>query len=126
MIKKLLGLEPTLEDDGSFSPSSLALRLATSSKTDFKDIKYEKPYDGNKKILMLCTNEKTMSMKNGTKFSTGNHPVEMLVPMLHFQNAGFDVDIFTLDGKEVQIELWAMPNEDENIKKLYEQKKARF
>jgi len=29
-------------------------------------------------------------MKNGKKFSTGNHPVEMLVPMLHFKKAGFE------------------------------------
>jgi molecular chaperone Hsp31 and glyoxalase 3 len=31
---------PTLEDDGSYSPSSLALNLGTVSVTDFEDIKY--------------------------------------------------------------------------------------
>ena len=29
-------------------------------------------------------------MKNDKFFSTGNHPIEALVPMLHLKNAGFD------------------------------------
>ena len=31
--------QPKLEEDGSYSPSSLALSLGTVSKTDFEDIK---------------------------------------------------------------------------------------
>ena len=34
--------QPKLEEDGSYSPSSLALSLGTVSKTDFEDIKYTK------------------------------------------------------------------------------------
>ena len=127
MIKKLLGIAPQPTEDGAFSPSRLALKLATSSKTDFDGTVYENPYkNGKLKILMVCTEERNMTMANGKKFSTGNHPVEMLLPMLHLKNAGFDIDIVTPTGKSVKIEMWAMPNEDENIKKIYSEYKEQF
>jgi molecular chaperone Hsp31 and glyoxalase 3 len=47
MIKKILGIAPKLEDDGSYSPSKVALRLAVSAKTDFVQVSYEK-YQGPK------------------------------------------------------------------------------
>ena len=115
MIKKLLGIVPTPTDDGAFSPSRLALKIATSPITDFDGTVYQNPYKGGKlKILMLCTEERNMVMANGKKFSTGNHPVEMMVPMLHLKNAGFDIDVFTPTGKSAKIEMWAMPNKDKN------------
>jgi molecular chaperone Hsp31 and glyoxalase 3 len=127
MIKKLLGIAPTLTDDGVFSPSRLALKLATSSKTDFDGTVYQNSYKGGKlKVLMVCTEERNMTMANGKKFSTGNHPVEMLVPMLHFKNAGFDIDIFTPTGKSVKIEMWAMPEKGENLKTIYSEYKEQF
>ena len=53
MFKKLFGIAPTLESDGSYSPSKLALKLATSSTTDFENISYTK-YEGSKsKILVV-------------------------------------------------------------------------
>jgi len=74
-------VQPKLEDDGSYSPSSLALNLGTVSITDFEDIKYTK-YQGDKsKVLVIFTEQKNLEMKNGKLFSTGNHPVEALVPM---------------------------------------------
>ena len=78
MLKKLLGLAPKLESDGSYSPSKVALKMGTSSKTDFENISYQK-YTGSKsKILVIFTEEKNLKMKNGKLFSTGNHPVEAL------------------------------------------------
>ena len=47
MLKKLLGLAPKLEADGSYSPSKVALKLATNDKTDYDDSKYQK-YTGKK------------------------------------------------------------------------------
>jgi molecular chaperone Hsp31 and glyoxalase 3 len=95
MIKKLLGLAPQIESDGSYKPSKLALKLATSNKTDFENISYKK-YEGKKsKILVIFTEQKNMKMKNDVLFSTGNHPVESLLPMLHLKNAGFDFEIAT-------------------------------
>ncbi|MEJ6610761.1 MAG: hypothetical protein QNL63_13795 [Paracoccaceae bacterium] len=34
-LKKLFGAAPRQTDDGAFSPSPLALKLATASKTDY-------------------------------------------------------------------------------------------
>ena len=47
MLKKLLGIAPKLETDGSYSTSKLALKLGTVSKTDYENISYEK-YQGKK------------------------------------------------------------------------------
>ncbi len=117
---------PTSTEDGAFSPSPLALKLATSSTTDFDNTSYENKYTGNKKVLMICTEERNMIMANGKKFSTGNHPVEMMLPMLHLRNAGFDIDIVTPTGKPVKIEMWAMPEEDEDVKAIYSEYKQQF
>jgi len=111
--------KPTATDDGAFIPSPLSLKLATSAKTDFDNITYENPHTGNKKVLMVGTEERYMTMENGKKFSTGNHPVEMMLPVLHLQNAGFDVDVVTPTGKPVVVEMWAMPEKDEYINTFY-------
>ncbi|MFT4668237.1 MAG: molecular chaperone Hsp31 and glyoxalase 3 [Ulvibacter sp.] len=118
--------QPKLEEDGSYSPSSLALTLGTVSKTDFEDIKYTK-YQGDKsKILVIFTEQKNLEMKNGKFFSTGNHPIEALVPMLHLKNAGFDFEIVTPTGKPVVFEMWAFPQEDEHVKAIYNEYKSNF
>jgi len=126
MFKKLLGIAPKLESDGSYSPSKLALKLGTVSKSDFENIAYTK-YKGSKsKILVIFTEQKNMTMQNGKMFSTGNHPIEALVPMLHLKNAGFDFEIATPTGKPVVFEMWAFPEEDEHVKALYNELKTRF
>ena len=126
MLRKLFGLAPQLESDGSYSPSKLALRMATSDTTDYEDISYDK-YQGNKsKILVIFTEQKNMKMANGKLFSTGNHPVESLLPMLHLRNAGFEFDIATPTGKPVVFEMWAMPQKDEHVMGIYRDYKSRF
>jgi D-lactate dehydratase / protein deglycase len=119
-------VQPTLEEDGSYSPSSLALNLGTVSVTDFEEIKYTKYQGERSKILVIFTEHKNLEMKNGKMFSTGNHPVEALVPMLHLKNAGFDFEIVTPTGKPVVFEMWAFPNEDENVKAIYNEYKSNF
>jgi len=121
-----LTTRPTATDDGAFIPSPLALKLATSSTTDFDNATYDNPHTGNKKVLMVCTEERNMTMANGKKFSTGNHPVEMLLPILHLGNAGFEVDVVTPTGGSAKIEMWAMPGEDENVKAIYSEFKSKF
>ena len=126
MLKKILGLAPKLEADGSYSPSKIALRLATSPKTDFENISYTK-YQGKKsKILAIFTEQKNMTMQNGKMFSTGNHPVEALLPMLHLKNAGFDFEIVTPTGKPVVFEMWAFPTQDEHVQSIYKEYKSSF
>ena len=126
MLKNILGIAPKLESDGSYSPSKVALRLATQKKTDYENIVYKK-YQGNKtKILVIFTEQKNMTMQNGKLFSTGNHPVEALLPMMHLKNAGFDFEIATPTGKPVVFEMWAFPEKDENVKTFYEAYRSNF
>ena len=125
-LKKLLGLAPNLEADGSFKPSNLALKLSTSETTDYEKVDYT-PYKGKKsKVLVIFTEQKNMTMVNGKMFSTGNHPVEALLPMLHLKNAGFDFTVVTPTGKPVVFEMWAMPSKDENVMGLYKELKQQF
>lgn len=126
MIKKLVKAEPTLEADGSYSPSKLALKLGTTDKSDFEEIQYKKYKRENNKILVIFTEQKNLKMKNGKEFSTGNHPIEALVPMLHLQNAGFEFEIATPTGKPVVFEMWAFPQKDERVKTIYEELQGRL
>lgn len=117
---------PKLEADGSYSPSKLALALATVDVSDYENVTYQK-YQGNKsKILVIFTEQKNMEMQNGKLFSTGNHPIESLVPLLHLKNAGFSFVIATQTGKPVVLEMWAFPNKDENVKAIYNEYKTNF
>lgn len=126
MLKKIFGIAPKLESDGSYSPSKLALKLGTVKTTDFENITYTK-YQGNKsKILVIVTEQKNMKMQNGKLFSTGNHPVEALVPMLHLKNAGFEFEIATPTGKPVVFEMWAFPEKDEHVKAIFEEYRSGF
>ncbi len=126
MLKKILGLAPKLESDGSYSPSKVALKMGVADKTDFDHISYKK-YKGKKsKILVIFTENKHLKMKNGKLFSTGNHPVEALLPMLHLKNAGFDFDIATPTGKPVAFEMWAFPEKDEQVNAIYKELKSSF
>jgi molecular chaperone Hsp31 and glyoxalase 3 len=126
MLKRILGLAPKLESDGSYSPSKVALKLATDDKTDFENISYTK-YQGNRStILVVFTEQKNLKMQNGKLFSTGNHPVEALLPMLHLKNAGFDFEIATPTGKPVVFEMWAFPEKDEYVKAIYNELKPKF
>lgn len=119
-------MAPTLGSDGSYSPSKFALKMGVKDTSDFENISYDS-YKGSKsKILVICTEEKNMTMENGKQFSTGNHPVETLVPMLHLQNAGFEFEIATPTGKPVVLEHWAFPKKDEHVKGIYDQYKAQF
>jgi molecular chaperone Hsp31 and glyoxalase 3 len=117
---------PKLEADGSYSPSSLALALATVDVSDFENISYTK-YQGTKsKILVVFTEQKNLKMQNDKLFSTGNHPIDALLPMLHLKNAGFDFEIATPTGKPVVFEMWAFPEKDVHVKAIYEELKSSF
>lgn len=68
---------------------------------------------------MIAADERYLLMRNGTMFSTGNHPVEMLLPMYHMDKAGFEIEIATLSGNPVKLELWAFPKEDDAVQGIY-------
>lgn len=112
---------PDPAEHDAYFPSPYSLSQYTSSKTDFDGLKFENPYRGGKwKVLMIGTDERYLLMRNGKMFSTGNHPVEMLLPMFHMDQAGFAIDIATLSGNPVKLEMWAMPHEDEAVTTAYQ------
>ena len=69
---------PDHAEHNAFFPSPYSLSQYTSAKTDFDGADYPTPYKGGKKVLMIGTDERYILMQNGSMFSTGNHPVEML------------------------------------------------
>ena len=110
---------PDPAEDNAFFPSPYSLSQYTSSKTDYDGTTYQNPYKGDKKILMIATDERYILMQNKKFFSTGNHPVEMLLPVFHLDNAGFEFDIATLSGNPVKLEMWAMPKEEQVVLDTY-------
>lgn len=119
-----LSKEPVRDraEHNAYFPSDYSLSVYTSPKTDFDGFKFTEAYTGKKyKILMVASDERYVKTKNGKLFSTGNHPVETLLPMLHIHQAGFEVDVATLSGNPVKLEMWAMPTEDEAVMGIYKE-----
>lgn len=122
-IWNFLGLMGTLDESGEgYEPSPVSKMLAVDSKTNYEVVDFGKKYSGAKKVLIVCTEMRYMTMENGKKFSTGNHPVETVHPLMHLVNAGFDFDICTPTGKPACIEMWAMPQKDEAFLKFFDEK----
>lgn len=119
-VDNTLSMEPQLNDDGTYNPSPFASQFLLT-KTDYAPQEQSLKYMGNKRILVICTDERKMEMANGKVFNTGNNPVEMFGPMLHIRDAGFKFDFATPNGRPVAIEMWAYPNEDENVKNLHDE-----
>lgn len=115
-------LRPTPDpaEDNAFFPSPYSLGQFTSPKSDLSDADYPAPYTGGRwKVLMVGSDERYVLTENGTLFSSGNHPVETILPMYHMDKAGFSFDIATLSGNSVKFEHWAMPSEDQEVLGFY-------
>ena len=108
-------------EDNVYIPSKFTLMMGTEKKTDYKKQEYKDTYKGTKKILVFAADEANMTMENGKIFSTGNHPIETLLPMIHMRDAGFTFDIATVSGRPVPLEMWAYPTEDKNIKNFHDE-----
>ena len=107
---------PDPERPNAFTPSPLSLKLLTTRKTNLSDPATDRVYDGGRwKILVVCSDQRYLEMDNGTFFSTGNHPVETLLPLIHLTAAGFDFRVATPSGLPTAFEEWAMPTEDEAV-----------
>ena len=117
---------PDRAEPNAFFPSAFSLNQFTRSTSDQSGADYAQRYDGGKKILVIATDERYLAMANGTLFSTGNHPVETLLPMYHLHQAGFAFDIATPSGLMVKFEHWAMPCEDAAIQGLYQHYLPQF
>ncbi|MFB6674292.1 glyoxalase III HchA [Streptomyces sp. NPDC056390] len=123
-----LSKDPTSDpaEDNAYFPSPYSLSQYTAPKTNFDGVKHKGAYKGNLKVLMIAAAERYVLTQNGKMFSTGNHPVEMLLPAHHLMEAGFDIDVATVGGYPAKLELWAMPNEDEAVKATYEALKQKL
>lgn len=118
---------PDRAEHNAFFPSPYSLSQFTSPKSDLADANYATPYAGGRwKILLIGADERYLPTDNGTLFSTGNHPVETLLPMYHLDKAGFAFDVATLSGNPVKFEYWAMPSEDTEVKDFYTRYSAQF
>jgi molecular chaperone Hsp31 and glyoxalase 3 len=119
--------QPDPAENNAFFPSPFSLNEFTAPKTDYDGTDFDKPYTGGKwKVLVIASCERYVLMKNGTFFSSGNHPVETLLPMHHIDAAGFELVIATLSGNPVKFENWAFPEEDDTIKAVYDKYLDRF
>ena len=118
---------PDHAEDNAFFPSPYSLSQFTAPKSDLSGADYPYPYTGGRwKILVIGADERYLRTDNGSFFSTGNHPVETLLPMYHLDKAGFSFDMATLSGNPVKFELWAMPSEDEEVKGLFNKYRDQF
>lgn len=118
---------PDIAEDNAFFPSPYSLSQFTAPRSNLSGADYPNPYKGGRwKILMIGADERYLLTDNGTMFSTGNHPVETLLPMYHLDKAGFAFDVATLSGNPVKFELWAMPSEDSEVKGLFAKYRDQF
>lgn len=118
---------PDPAERDAFFPSPYSLSQFTSPQSNLSGAEYpDARRDGRWKVLMIAADERYLPTANGHLFSTGNHPVETLLPMYHLDKAGFGIDVATLSGNPVKFEWWAFPREDREIGALYERYEARF
>ncbi|MGV0812129.1 glyoxalase III HchA [Mycolicibacterium boenickei] len=118
---------PDQAEDNAFFPSPYSLSQYTSLKTDFAGVEHKGAYpEGRWKVLTIAAEERYVLCQNGKMFSTGNHPVEMLLPLHHLMQTGFDVDVATISGYPAKLELWAMPHEDQAVLETYEALKPKL
>lgn len=80
---------PDAAEDNAFFPSPYSLSQYTSPTTDFDGVRHKGADTAGKwRVLMIAAEERYVLLKNGQMFSTGNHPVEMLLPLHHLMQAG--------------------------------------
>lgn len=111
---------PDKAEHNAFFPSEYSLGQYVPPKTDFDGADHERVTSGPRKILVIGADERYLPLKDGRFFSTGNHPVETLLPMMHLDAAGYEIEIATISGNMVKMELWAMPAEDDAVTRAYQ------
>ena len=128
MIKRLFGIAPTKEENGKgYIPSPLGRKFGVDKVSGYKKTDFGgKKYTGDKKVLVLCTEERYFQMTNGRHFSTGNNVQETMVPLMHLVNAGFDFDVVTPTGKPAILEEWSVPQKDNAVLTFKSENQAKF
>ena len=127
MIRKIFGIAPTKEKNGSgYIPSPMGRLLGVDKVSGYKKTNFGKKYVGEKKIMVLCTEERYFEMANGKQFSTGNNVQETMVPLMHMVNAGFDFEVATPSGKPAILEEWSVPRKDEAVLQFRRDNQSKF
>lgn len=128
MIKTILGIAPTKEKNGlGYIPSPLGRKFGVDKVSGYKARDFGgKKYTGEKKVLVLCTEERYFKMANDKHFSTGNNVQETMVPLMHLVNAGFDFEVVTPTGKSAILEEWSVPVKDEAIINFRKKSQSKF
>lgn len=114
-------------EDNAYFPSDYSLSQYTAPQTDYDGPVTDEKYTGGRwKVLVVATEERYMLMRNGSFFSTGNHPVETLLPLHHIREAGYGVEVATITGAPGKFEWWAYPHDDEAIATTWESLRQDF
>jgi molecular chaperone Hsp31 and glyoxalase 3 len=111
-IVSKLSMTNGTNEDGSRTPSGFVRTFFLNSGAtcpDFKRLEWKQKYEGEQKILVICTSQNRLKCANGELFDTGHNVTEMLVTMIHLHDAGFKFDIATADGRPVALEDWTWP-----------------
>lgn len=127
ILKKMIGMSPTKEDNGEgFIPSPLGRLLGVAKMSNYAPYDFGRIYSGDKRVLVLCTEERYFTMTNGAKFSTGHNVQETAVPLMHLVGAGFDFDVVTPNGQPAILEDWSVPRKDKAVISFIETNRAKF
>ncbi len=62
-------------EDNIYIPSKAVLKVMAREKSNYKAKDYNSPYTGEKKALVVYTEQNYIEMENGKIFLTGNHLV---------------------------------------------------
>jgi molecular chaperone Hsp31 and glyoxalase 3 len=128
MIKKLFGIAPTKEKSGvGYIPSPVGRKFGVDKVSGYQASDFGgKKYSGEKKVLVLCTEERYFKMTNGKQFSTGNNVQETMVPLMHLVNAGFNFEVVTASGKSAILEEWSVPVNDQAVLNFRRENQYKF
>lgn len=127
-FRRILGIAPTPAPEGTgVIPSPLGLYFGVDKKSGYQEADFAgRSYAGDKKVLVLCTEERYLEMTNGELFSTGQNVQETAVPLMHLTKAGFDFDVVTPTGAPAVLEKWSEPREDAAVLGFMKRHAARF
>lgn len=127
-IRRMLGIAPTSEGEGrGYIPSPLGLFLGVDKKSGYRPADFRgRKYVGDKKVMVLCTEERYLEMTSGVLFATGQNVQETTVPLMHLVDAGFDFHVVTPTGAPAILEQWSVPKNDEAVLAFLSAHQAKF
>lgn len=114
-------------EHNAYFPSEYSLGQYVAPTTDFDGAKgVPTVSSGPRKILTVLTDERYLPLQDDIYFSTGNHPVETLLPLMHLRAAGYETDVATFSVNLAKFELWAMPEKDDAVQQAWEELRPQF